>query len=307
MMTHKRCLLSFGELLWDCFQEQAHIGGAPFNLAAHAVRCGLSAHLISRVGADELGRRALRAAHRLGVGTECVQEDAQQPTGTVTVQLSPAGQPTYTIHAPVAWDFIATDEALLSVLRGCRWAAICFGSLAQRNAVARTSLWRVLETFPAVPAFFDVNLRQSFFSSEVIAQSLQRTTILKLNEDEVAILAQLLFGTPLNAADFARKVIEQFFVQIVLVTRGARGCLLIERTGQTTEIPGQPVKVADAVGAGDAFSAAFLAFWLRGRVPAEAARLANAVGAFVASQHGAVPAYSAGICLQLGLEGKSRP
>ena len=302
MTLKKPCLLSFGELLWDCYQDQAHIGGAPFNLAAHAVRCGLEAHLISRVGTDDLGRRALAEAHRLGVGAECVQVDAQQPTGTVTVQLSSAGQPSYTIHAPVAWDFIAADEAMLATLRSWQVDAICFGTLAQRNPVARKSLWQVLETFPAVPAFFDVNLRQHFFSREMIEQGLRRTNVLKLNDDEVTVLSNLLFHAPLKAADFVREMIEQFPVQIVLVTRGERGCLVFERAGQVTEIPGRPVKVADAVGAGDAFSAAFLAFWLRGRTPAEAAQRANELGAFVASQRGAVPDYTADIRARLGLE-----
>ena len=301
MTPQKSCLLSFGEFLWDCIQDQVHIGGAPFNLAAHAVRCGLEAHLISRVGTDELGRRALAEAHRLDVGTECVPVDAQQPTGTVTVQLSSVGQPTYTIHAPVAWDFIAANEAMLATLRGWRVDAICFGTLAQRNIVARSSLWHVLKAFPAIPTFFDVNLRQQFFSREIIEPSLRRTAVLKLNDDEVAVLANLLFRAPLNATDFACEVMRQFPVQIILVTRGERGCLVFERAGQATEVPGRLVKVADAVGAGDAFSAAFLAFWLRGFMPVKAAQMANELGAFVASQRGAVPDYTADIRLRLGL------
>ena len=302
MMQNKPCVLSFGELLWDLFQDQAHIGGAPFNLAAHAVRCGLSARLVSRVGADELGRRALTEACRLGVGTECVQVDAEHPTGTVTVQLSPEGQPTYTIHAPAAWDFIQAGEALLTQLRGRPVAAICFGTLAQRSLVARTSLRRVLEAFPCVPTFFDVNLRQQFFSREVVEDGLRRTTLLKLNDDEVGVLGGLMFSGGKDVHDFVRRLMARFPVQIILVTRGARGCLVFERGKGVTEIPGQPVKVADAVGAGDAFSAAFLSCWLQGHTAVEAARVANELGAVVASRRGAIPDYTDDIRVRLGLK-----
>ena len=301
-MHNRPHVLSFGELLWDLFQDQAHIGGAPFNLAAHAVRCGLTAQLVSQVGNDELGRRALAEARRLEVGTECVQVDAEHSTGTVTVQLSPDGQPAYTIHAPVAWDFITADETLLAQLRGRRVDAICFGTLAQRNSVARTSLRRVLEVFPAVPTFFDVNLRQQFFSRAVIEDGLKRAAILKLNDAEVDILGELLFSMRLDASCFVRQIMARFPVQIILVTRGARGCLVFERGREATEISGPPVEVADAVGAGDAFSAAFLSFWLRGYTVVEAAQIANELGAFVVSRRGAIPDYTANIRVRLGLE-----
>ncbi len=290
MNATRKSILAFGEILWDVFPDGAHIGGAPFNLAAHAVRCGLTAQLLSRVGADDLGSRALAEAQRLGVGADFVPADAQHPTGTVTVQLSPEGQPTYTIHTGVAWDFITADAAKLQALPV---DAICFGTLAQRSATSRASLRCVLEIFPSAPVFFDVNLRQQFYSRELIAEGLQRTTILKLNESEVEVLSELLLGTRLAEETFARKIQEQYpGVQIVLVTRGAHGCLLVERAGLATAMPGRPVKVADAVGAGDAFSAAFLAFWLRGHPPVEAAQVANELGAFVASRRGAVPDYA---------------
>lgn len=292
MNTERKGVLAFGELLWDVFPDGAHIGGAPFNLAAHAVRCGLATQVLSRVGADDLGRRALAEACRLGVGTDAISVDPQHPTGTVSVSLDAAGQPTYTIHAPVAWDFIAADPAMLAALRRQRVDAICFGTLAQRSAASRASLRHVLAAFPVAPVFFDVNLRQHFFSRELVEEGLARTTILKLNDSEVTVLAPLLCGAPLDEEAFAREVQRRYAVQLVLVTRGARGCLLVERAGAATEIPGCPVTVADAVGAGDAFSAAFLALWLRGKAPVDAANAANELGAFVASRRGAVPDYT---------------
>ena len=290
MTATRKSLLAFGEILWDVFPDGAHIGGAPFNLAAHAVRCGLEAQLLSRVGADDLGRRALAEARRLGVGTDLVKTDSQHPTGTVTVQLSAEGQPSYTIHTDVAWDFITAEPARL---KEQRVDAICCGTLAQRKAVSRASLKQVLDTFSAAPVFLDVNLRQTFFSRELVEEDLARTTILKLNDSEVIVLSALLFGMWLDEEAFARRIQQRYpTVQIVLVTRDARGCLLVERCGAATEIPGRPVKVADTVGAGDAFSAAFLALWLRGRPSVEAATVANELGAFIASRRGAVPDYS---------------
>jgi fructokinase len=289
MNSERKGVLAFGELLWDVFPDGAHIGGAPFNLAAHAVRCGLTAQLLSRVGADDLGRRALAEAHRLGVGTDFVQSDPKHPTGTVTVQLSAEGQPSYIIHTDVAWDFIAAEP---SQLKTQRVDAICCGTLAQRSAASRASLQHLLTAFPTTPVFFDVNLRQKFFSRELVEEGLARTTILKLNDAEVTVLAKLIFGAALGEEAFAREVQRRYPVQFVLVTRGARGGLLVERDGAATDIPGRAVTVADAVGAGDAFSAAFLAFWLRGRSPIEAATVANELGAFVASQRGAVPDYT---------------
>jgi len=164
MNTERKGVLAFGELLWDVFPDGAHIGGAPFNLAAHAVRCGLGAQLLSRVGADDLGRQALAEARRLDVGADFVQIDPTHPTGTVSVTLDATGQPTYTIHAPVAWDFIAADVVTLAALRQQRVDAISYRTLAQRRAASRASLRHLLATFPTAPVFFDVNLRQHFFS-----------------------------------------------------------------------------------------------------------------------------------------------
>ena len=291
MTDDRPVIVSFGEMLWDLFQDQAHIGGAPFNLAAHAVRCGMAAQLISRVGTDELGRHALAEAARLDVGTGGVQVDAAHPTGTVTVRLSPEGQPTYTIHAPVAWDFIVADAAMLHSLQKRRLGVICFGTLAQRHAVTRASLQQLWQTFPAVPGFFDVNLRQNFYSRALVDEGLQHAAVLKLNDGEAAVLSELLLGRHLPGREFARELLSHYPVHIVLLTLGARGCIVVDRTG-ATEVAGRAVNVADAVGAGDAFSAAFLAFWLRGRSSLEAAIMANELGAFVASRRGAVPDYT---------------
>jgi len=293
-------LLCFGEVLWDIIEDQTHLGGASLNLAAHAVGCGSRAHLFSRVGTDDLGRRALTAARGLGVDTRFVGVDPRQATGTVSVELSPEGQPTFTIHTPAAWDFIEADETALHYFGQHPVDAICFGTLAQRHPVSRASLKRLLDGLPTTPSFFDVNLRQAFYSAELLEEGLKRTTVLKLNDHEVSVLAALILGQPMSDRDFAQAMLARYPIRIVLVTRGARGCLVADHTG-AAEVAGQPVVVMDTVGAGDAFSGAFLTFWLQGVSPVEAASMANDLGAFVASCRGAVPAYTDAIRSRLGL------
>ena len=284
-------LVTFGEVLWDVFADRAHIGGAPLNVAAHAVRCGLNADIVSRVGADDLGRRALDEIRRLGVGTTLVQSDSRHPTGTVSVSLSATGQPTYTIHREVAWDFIAVDEVRMDLVSPSTVDLFYFGTLAQRSPVSRDGLRYLLERLQGTPTFFDVNLRQAFYTREMIEEGLKHATVVKLNDDEMETLSDLLWGTRLGAQGFTRRLQEEFPVRMVVITQGERGCLVSEG-GDPVHYPGIAEEVADAVGAGDAFAAAFLAGLLRGCPVSETARVANRLGAFVVSRRGAVPDYN---------------
>ncbi|MBU0715844.1 MAG: carbohydrate kinase [Verrucomicrobia bacterium] len=293
-------LLSFGEVLWDIIDDQAYIGGAPFNLAAHASQCGLDAYLLTCVGADDLGRRALAEIDRMNVHRQYVQTDRQHPTSTVTVRLSAKGQPAYVIHKNAAWDFVDVRKDMMAGLVAENFNVVCFGSLAQREALSRASLMSVLEALKGVPTFFDVNLRQNYYSRELLTASLQRATVLKLNDSEVKIIADLLFGRNMTATEFARAIQGKFPVRVILITMGAKGCALTE--GGSVEIcPVRQVAVVDTVGAGDAFSAAFLAGWLRGKTAIEAATMGNLLGAFVASRRGAIPDYDNEIRRWLGL------
>ncbi|MDD4869408.1 MAG: carbohydrate kinase [Kiritimatiellae bacterium] len=293
-------LLSFGEVLWDIINGQAYIGGAPFNLAAHASRCGLESYLLTRVGTDELGNRVLVEMDRLNVFRQYVQNDHKHPTGTVTVSLSASGQPSYVIHENVAWDCIDVNNNILSALVSECFDVICFGTLAQRKTIVRKSLVKVLEQLKDVPAFFDVNLRQNYYSLELLVAGLKRTTILKLNDAEVLVLSDLIFGRKMSGPEFVQILQKEFPVQVVLLTMGEKGCLVAEK-GTVETLEGHRVKVADTVGAGDAFSAAFLAGWLRGKTAVEAAEMGNMLGAFVASRSGAIPEYSEEIQNNLGL------
>lgn len=281
-------LVAFGELLWDVIDGTAHIGGAPFNLAAHAVRCGLRAAAVSRVGDDQLGHEALTEMARLHVDARWMTTDTQHPTGTVTVTLS-NGQPSYSIHEGVAWDYIELAPAPIQALIHEQPRAFCFGTLAQRSEVSRRTLGLLLDAFRDAVVFYDVNLRQSYWSGPLVEAGLARATLVKVNDDEARVLGGLLFNGACAPEAFARAVLARHPVRAVIVTLGADGCVLCERERAAVQSLGVKVDVVDAVGAGDAFSAAFLAAWLAGASAAEAAEAGNRRGAWVASCRGAVP------------------
>lgn len=282
-------VLTYGEILWDIIEGKSHIGGAPFNLAAHAVKCGLGAATVSSVGDDELGRAALGEMERLSVDRRWISIDRAHPTGTVTVTLA-GGQPTYVIHEGVAWDYIRITPGAIRDLAAAQPRAICFGSLAQRSEVSRETFRMVIRAIPEAVRFFDVNLRQKFWDRDTVISGLGIATLVKVNDEEAGTLGQLLFGTRSTPIDFCRAVLTAFpGILAVVVTCGAAGCTVCQRGSEVVECPGIPVQVADAVGAGDAFSAAFLAAWLRGEDAVAAAKAGNRRGAWVASQFGAVP------------------
>lgn len=297
----RKRLLSFGEVLWDIIEGKPHIGGAPFNLAAHAVRCRMESYLVTRVGADELGRRALSEIDRLNVKRKYVEAGGAHPTGTVTVTLSDKGQPSYVIHENVAWDFINVNRVAAAALLPEHFDVVCFGTLVQREKTSRESLRRVLTSLKSVPAFYDVNIRQNFYSKKIVVEGLKRATVLKLNDGEVHTLARLVFRKDMTVPDFARAIQGDFPVKVVLVTMGAKGCLVAEG-GTVVKIKGYIVRVSDTVGSGDAFSAAFLSGWLQGKSAVEAAEMGNVLGAYVASRRGAIPDYNDEIRNALGLK-----
>jgi fructokinase len=282
-------VVAFGEILWDVIDGEAHIGGAPFNLAAHAARCGLCAATVSCVGDDALGHAALNEMARLGVDQRWTSMDGAHPTGIVTVTLQD-GQPSYTIHENVAWDFTGLDDEALRRLRDEHFRAICFGTLAQRSDISRKTLGKILDAARGAVVFYDVNLRQSYWSAPLVEAGLARATIVKVNDEEARVLGQTLFGGACTPETFADAVLKRHgSARVVLVTLGADGCYVREAGRGGQRIPGEKVEVVDTVGAGDAFSAAFLAAWLNGADARDAAKAGNLRGAWVASHRGAVP------------------
>ena len=267
-------VMAFGEILWDIIDGVPHIGGAPFNFAAHVAKCGLTSSIVSSVGNDDLGHRAKERVAALGVDGALVSVHPTLPTGTVNVTLE-NGIPSYEIVKPVAWDEIRADVTLLPPPR-----AFYFGSLAQRSSVSSETLARLLEAFSSSLVFFDVNLRQKFWSKKLIEECLGRTDILKVNDEERATLG---FSAERLFASYPR-------LKTLIETRGADGCAVWSREGEAFTSPAIPDgPVVDTVGAGDSFSAAFLAAVLNGRDLRTAAEEGNRRAGKVAARSGAIP------------------
>jgi fructokinase len=283
-------IISIGEVLWDIFDEARHIGGAPFNFAAHAARLGHRVWFISAVGDDELGAAALRRIRELGLDTRYVRVAGETPTGTVRVFLKD-GQPDFTINRPAAYDFPALSEADLALLRSSEPHWIYFGTLAQMNPRVRELTCRVIAANPQARVFYDINLRKESHTPALVKELFAETSILKINDEEVGRVLEMAGEQPLPLTEFCATYARRFGWRGVCVTRGAHGCALW-LDEQYIESAGYRVKVADAVGAGDAFSAALLHGVDRGWPPVKVADFANRLGALVASRHGAVPPWT---------------
>ncbi len=288
MAANTYTIVGLGELLWDLFPEGKQLGGAPANFAYMTNLLGDVGIVASRVGDDDLGREAKRRLEDLGLRTSFVQSDSAHPTGTVRVQVDPTGQPTFQISESVAWDFFEWTAAWGSLAESAD--AVCFGSLAQRSSASRDTIRAFLKAVRRdTTRVFDVNLRQSFYSSQTLSESMQLADIVKLNHDELPVVAKLL-GLPfiydeMRAAQWLR---EKFGSKLVCMTRGARGSLLVGEE-ETSEHSGYRVHVADTVGAGDAFTAALVYHYLRGASVSTLNEAANRMGAWVAGQTGATP------------------
>src|SRR5262245_1696604 len=280
-------IVAIGELLWDLFPSGKQLGGAPANFTYHAHALGADASLVTRVGADALGCEARERFHLLGLPTDTVEVDAAAPTGTVAVELGDGGKPTYTIHEAVAWDRFTADQLALAAAGAAD--AVYFGSLAQRTEPARHAIRTLVAAAPArALRVFDVNLRPPYVVPEVIEGSLTLANVLKLNDQELPVLAGLFAlrgDTREQVADLARR----FDLSLVALTRGERGSLLLAN-GRWSDHPGLPAEVRDTVGAGDAFCAAMVLGFLAGRPLDEINARANEVAAYVCSQPGAMPA-----------------
>jgi len=278
--------VGLGEVLWDELPGGRQLGGAPANFAYHAAALGAQARVVSRVGRDPLGAELLARLQQLGIATDAVELDPTAPTSTVTVSLGADGQPCYTIHESVAWDHLAAEPA------GSRAVAaadvVCFGTLAQRSVLSRTSIQSLLRLARRdALRILDVNLRQHYHSHELIEHSLSLANVLKVNETELPILAAM-FQLSGNVAAQVAEIARRFALRGVAFTRGGRGSLLYA-DGVTSEHAGLPVQVADTVGAGDSFTAAFALGLLRRWPLPTIHQRATRIAAFVCSQPGATP------------------
>lgn len=279
-------VIGVGELLWDCFAEGRRPGGAPANVAYHAQQLGFAGIACTRVGQDADGNALVEYLSSRGLDTACIQRDTEHPTGTVTVHMDESNQPSYIIHEDVAWDYLEDDGAWRSVFGQA--AAICFGTLAQRSLTSRKTIQASLDRSGHALRVYDVNLRPPFFDADLIRTSMERADVLKFNHEEAPTLASLLGIEAEGLVGVARALCDSFDVRAVAITRGAGGCLLVVGD-EMADVPGKAVRVADPVGAGDAFTAALTVGLLQGWPAEKVARFANEVGGLVASREGAMP------------------
>lgn len=283
---NRRKIIGVGELLWDLLPDGAWLGGAPANFAYITQLLGDEGVVASRLGSDSLGQAAISRMQELGLGTHYVQVDPVHPTGTVKVKVDAQGQAEFEIAQPVAWDFLewtASWQALATQVD-----AICFGSLAQRSMQSQNTIRSLVSAAGSATKVFDVNLRQSHYSQETICESMKLADIVKLNHEELPRIMSLCDVPHKDECSSAEYLVRAYDLELVCITRGARGSLLVGRNG-VDEHSGFNVKVADTVGAGDAFTAALLHEFLNGAPLPEMNEWANRVGAWVASCPGGMP------------------
>jgi fructokinase len=280
--------VSWGEVLWDLFPDAERLGGAPANVAYHLAALGRAVALVSRVGDDEAGRRAVSALAAGGVDVSAVQVDGEgRPTGAVEVALE-GGEARYRLRAGCAWEHIQFDGAAAAAVAGAR--AICFGTLSQRQAPARRALEQALaRREPGCLAVCDLNLRPGEQDRELVRWALGAADLVKLNEREEHQLAAM-FGVD----DVVRWLLADLGMRQVALTRGPAGCSLVTQAGQKFDQAGFPATAGgDTVGCGDAFTAVWVDRLLAGTPLAAALESACRYAAFVASQAGATPAVPA--------------
>ncbi len=282
-----KLIVGIGEILWDKLPDGKRLGGAPANFAWHIAQAGLDSYVVSAIGNDEAGDEILQALEHKGLRNLITH--TTYPTGSVDVKLDPQGIPRYQIHEQVAWDYIPFTPQLETL--ASRTRAVCFGSLAQRNAVSRDTIDRFLRVMPEGEGqykIFDMNLRQHYYTPALLQNSLRKCNILKLNDEELLVI-KTLFGYPqTDFGEICRQLLADYNLKILILTCGTDGSSIF--TPETVSFyPTPRVKVRDTVGAGDSFTAAFTAALLKGLPLTEAHRRAVETSAYVCTCDGAMP------------------
>lgn len=281
-------VVGMGEALWDVLPDGKKMGGAPANFAYHVSQFGIPSCAVSALGQDELGRELMDEfkAKQLNVNMAVVD----RPTGTVQVSLDAAGVPQYQIMEDVAWDNIPYTDQLAEM--AARTRAVCFGSLAQRSETSRATIRRFLAAMPQTDdtlVVFDINLRQHFYTPELLAESMTLCNVLKINDEELEIVSRMFGYEGMSQRDVCRQLIDRFNLRMLILTCGTEGSYVFAQDEESFR-PTPKVAVADTVGAGDSFTAAFVASLLRGKSVSEAHEVAVNTSAYVCTCHGAMPA-----------------
>ena len=287
-------IIGVGEILWDVFPNGKKLGGAPANFAYHVTALGHEGIIISRIGDDNYGKEIIEQLISLGLLTDYIQIDSEKETGVVEVQIDDKNQPYYIIKEDVAWDFIQWDSKFDSLVESAD--AICFGTLAQRSKVSRNTIINLLKKMnkDAVKVY-DINLRQSFYNKNIIVDSLRLSDILKLNSDELEVLRELLnISMKYDEEEVCKFLIDSFDLNLICLTKGEEGSILFDKQNSYSS-PSYPYKVADRVGAGDAFTAAVIVYYLKGEPIDVISAKANRLASWVTSKNGGTPVYDSEI------------
>ena len=289
-MMEQNYIIGLGEALWDMLPEGKKLGGAPANFAYHAGQFGLDTVAISALGEDKLADETIEALEQNGL--KYLMPRVPYATGTVQVTLTGEGIPTYEIKENVAWDNIPFNDEIKAAAKNCR--AVCFGSLAQRNIVSRQTIQQFLDATPEdCIKICDINLRQQFFSKEILEESFKRCNILKINDEELVVVTRMFGYQELDDAKICEKMVKEYNLQMLVLTCGTNGSHVFTADGKHSFQPTPKVEVADTVGAGDSFTGSFCAAILNGKPVEEAHRIAVEVSAYVCTQNGAMPKYPA--------------
>ncbi len=282
----KRYIVGLGEALWDVLPEGKKLGGAPANFAYHAGQFGLDTIAISALGEDALAEETIEALKEHGLNY--LMPHVPYPTGTVQVTLAEGGIPTYEIKEGVAWDNIPYTDEMAEIAKNAR--AVCFGSLAQRNKVSRENIRKFLADTPAdCLKICDINLRQQFYSKEVLEDSFQLCNILKINDEELVVVNRMFGYDGLDMRQTCEKMVQDYGLKMLVLTCGTNGSYVFTDDGLTSFQDTPKVEVADTVGAGDSFTGSFCACILNGKPVQEAHKTAVQISAFVCTQNGAMP------------------
>lgn len=278
-------IVGLGEILWDIFPERKVMGGAPANFAYHVSQFGYNGYAVSAVGDDLLGKEILNCLAEKDLNY--LIEIADYPTGTVNVKLNNKGIPEYKICENVAWDNIPFTDKTENLAKNT--GTVSFGSLAQRNSVSRETIKKFLLNMPENSLkIFDINIRQHFYSKELIHDSLNLSNMLKINDEEIILVSQLYGYKEVNEQDICQRLLDDYNLGILILTKGTEGSFVFTPK-ETSYQPTPKVHVADTVGAGDSFTAAFVASYMRGERITDSHKLAVEVSAYVCTQHGAMP------------------
>lgn len=283
-----KIIVGIGEILWDVFPDKKILGGAPANFAYHISQLGYNGYAVSAVGNDLLGKEILDSLKDKKLNY--LIESIDYPTGTVKVTLNEEGVPQYEICEQVAWDYIPFTERIAELAKNT--AAVCFGSLAQRNKTSRETIQKFLKIVPShCIKIFDINLRQHFYTKTTIEESMKMSDILKMNDDEIKVIADMYNWREIDEQQICRNLLKIFSLDLIILTKGTEGSFIFN-SESTSYQPTPKVAVKDTVGAGDSFTAAFIAAYMQGKPISEAHKFAVEVSAYVCEQHGAMPELS---------------